>query len=353
MGKKLTYNEVKSRIEFVEGYKLLSTMYESIHNKLIVQCPKDHVYKVTLADFGQGKRCPYCAGTIKHSIKYLKNKTAIIAPGYKLLSNVYVNSHTNLEFRCNKDHIFKMSWSNFNAGKRCGDCSGNKKLTYEFIKEQVPVLAKGYKLLSIKYINARSKLKFRCDKGHEYKSAWYVFNKGHRCPECQKCGITYVRKKVSILEPNYKLLSTRYINNNLKLKFKCDKGHIFYKTWASFDSGSRCPECVYESLRKNYTLEELKDIKNYKQHIKLLSEQSYTKCFYQINPKRKSRSQYKHHLDHIYSVMEGFRNFIPPEVISNPNNLQMLWWKDNIRKKDNSNQTKKDLYLGYYKSILA
>ena len=68
-----------------------------------------------------------------------------------------------------------------------------------------------------------------------------------------------------------------------------------------------------------------------------------------INPNKLKRSKHKYHLDHIYSVMDGFRNSVQPEVISNPNNLQILWCIDNINKNDNSNQIKKELYLGYYK----
>ena len=45
----------------------------------------------------------------------------------------------------------------------------NKKLTIDFVKQQFK--SAGYTLLSTEYINSRSKLKVRCDKGHEYEAS--------------------------------------------------------------------------------------------------------------------------------------------------------------------------------------
>lgn len=42
-----------------------------------------------------------------------------------------------------------------------------KKLTYEFVKEQIERV--GYSLVSKEYKNAKTKMKVKCDKGHIYK----------------------------------------------------------------------------------------------------------------------------------------------------------------------------------------
>jgi len=47
------------------------------------------------------------------------------------------------------------------------------------------------------------------------------------------------------------------------------------------------------------------------------------------------RGRYKFHLDHKKSIRYGFDNGIEARKIANIRNLQMLWWKDNIRKQDN------------------
>lgn len=41
-----------------------------------------------------------------------------------------------------------------------------------------------------------------------------------------------------------------------------------------------------------------------------------------------------YHLDHIYPVIRGFENKIPPEIIGDISNLRFIPWKENISKSD-------------------
>jgi hypothetical protein len=47
--------------------------------------------------------------------------------------------------------------------------------------------------------------------------------------------------------------------------------------------------------------------------------------------------------DHMYSVMDGFRNKINPKIISHPANCNLLLFSDNSIKKDNSSITMEEL----------
>jgi len=227
-----------------------------------------------------------------------------------------------------------------------------KKLTYEFVKESFK--KEGYKLLSTIYKNNTSKLLIKCNNNHIFKMDYKHFkDRKQRCPKCHykliSHNIEYIKEQISIIAPNYKLLSTEYLNNCTKLKFKCDKNHKFFMLWRNFQSGQRCAECYYESKRKNYTKEELLRIINYRSCVVKLSNKNYKKYKNIINPNNIKRGRVKYHLDHIYSVMDGFKNNISFDVISNPYNLKLLYYKDNLNKFDNSWQSKDDLYKGYNK----
>ena len=308
--KKLTYQYVKEYIELF-GYKLLSTEYIGNKNKLVVKCKIGHIYKVNFANFSSGKRCPECSNlrsgnSQRLSIDYINNK--IIGSGYKLLSTEYKNSKTKLQFMCPKGHMFYKAWGSFQSGQRCPECS--------FIN-------------FIKNINDK------------------------------KISIDCIKNKIRIIAYGYELLSTKYINNNTKLKFKCPEGHKFSMSWSNFQRDQRCPKCgikkrsgVNHYKWKNYTSEELQSFKYYKESIMNESNRIFGKFYYRINKNNLERSKYKYHLDHIYSIMDGFRNNIQPKVLCNPNNLQMMWWRDNISKQDKSEYTKQELYLGYYKHEL-
>ena len=59
---KLSYDEVKSKIESVDGYKLLSDTYINSKKKIKIshdECGTE--YEVTFDNFRSGRRCPHCA----------------------------------------------------------------------------------------------------------------------------------------------------------------------------------------------------------------------------------------------------------------------------------------------------
>jgi len=120
-------------------------------------------------------------------------------------------------------------------------------------------------------------------------------------------------------------------------------------TWRSFQQGSRCKKCYHESLRKNYTPEELNKFNKYRKYIISLSNRNYRKYKNIINPTNLERGRNKYHLDHIFSIAEGFKRNIPVKYLANPYNLQMLLEKDNIIKNSKIGQTEKALYKGYVK----
>jgi len=50
------------------------------------------------------------------------------------------------------------------------------------------------------------------------------------------------------------------------------------------------------------------------------------------------------HVDHIYSILDGFSNEVPPSIISHPKNLRILEAKKNISKGPKSEITLRELY---------
>lgn len=81
-----------------------------------------------------------------------------------------------------------------------------------------------------------------------------------------------------------------------------------------------------------WTTEQEQSLKLYRLAVKLYTERAYRKNFHIINPDKKRRSKHQYHLDHIFPILEGWLNGVPPEEIAHPNNLQLLWCTDNIAK---------------------
>jgi len=101
--------------------------------------------------------------------------------------------------------------------------------------------------------------------------------------------------------------------------------------------------CYHESKIKYYTEEDLEKYNNYREAIDNLTKRIYRKYKSYINPNNHKRGRY-YHLDHIYSVIDGYENDIPIEIISNPNNLRLIPAQENLNKNGNSYISKMMLY---------
>jgi len=287
----------------------------------------------------------------KLTLEYVKKH--IEGFGYKCLFENYINSQTKLKVQCGKGHQYEVTWGNFQYGKRCQKCFNNsKKRTIEEVRYYIEKF--GYKCLSKEYINNRGKLNIQCNKGHIYKAEWSSFQRGKRCSICygnKRKTLEEVSKYVK--EFGYKCLSKKYSNISSRLNLVCPKGHNYKTTLHKFNSSRRCKICSLENRSgensyqwKNYTEKDRENIFLYRNEITRLSNINYIKYFYFINPNKLRRGD-EYHLDHIYSVIDGFNNKIPPKIIANPYNLRIINNYENTKKSGNSHISLKQLHIFY------
>lgn len=180
MTARLTIEQIQPEFER-RGYELLSTEYINNATKLDYVCPEGHKGSITWINFSHGRGCLLCAHKRRRvSLEHIKG--AFKKRDYKLLSNSYVNCDASLEFICPQGHKNTISWSNFNQGHGCSECSNNRKLTIEEIKRIFE--KEQYTLLSNEYVNAHTKLDFICPNNHKHQITWNDFQSGNRCSQC-------------------------------------------------------------------------------------------------------------------------------------------------------------------------
>ena len=177
---KLSIDFIKPLFE-KEGYVLVSTEYKNSHTRLQYICQEGHRHSVSWAAWSKGNRCPYCAGNAKLSIDFVRD--AFENEGYVLLSTKYINNSTLLNYTCPVGHRHSMIWNNWKKGQRCPTCINNNiKLTIGFIHEEFK--KECYTLLSDVYINAHTKLEYLCPYNHRHATTWTHWQRGRRCPTC-------------------------------------------------------------------------------------------------------------------------------------------------------------------------
>jgi len=179
LSKKLTYGFVKEQFE-KEGYCLLSEIYINAYLKLEYVCINGHKHSISWNSWQQGKRCPYCAGQGKPSIEFIRKEFK--KEGYKLLTVKYKNNKQKLFYICSNGHVHSICWNDWIHGYRCPYCAGVAKKNIEFIKDAF--LRENYKVLSNIYINNKTKLDYICPDGHKHSISWNDWVNGYRCPTC-------------------------------------------------------------------------------------------------------------------------------------------------------------------------
>ncbi|CAG8623370.1 10608_t:CDS:1 [Paraglomus occultum] len=182
--------------------------------------------------------------------------------GGECLSDIYINSHNNLLWKCGQGHTWYASLHNVKKarGTWCAKCNGCTKLDIS-IAIDLAQQRKG-KCLSKKYINNHMPLLWECSKGHQWSTSLSSVKRlGSWCPYCSgrhSCSLDLAKKIAN--ERNGKCLSEQYININKYLLWECNQKHTWYASLHDVKNGNHwCAKCA---KNKPYNLEFVKNIAN-------------------------------------------------------------------------------------------
>ncbi|MEE9378599.1 MAG: hypothetical protein V3V33_11270, partial [Candidatus Lokiarchaeia archaeon] len=104
--------------------------------------------------------------------------------------------------------------------------------------------------LSNQYLNARTKLKWKCREGHVWKAIPDSIKRGSWCPKCaiklkaNKRSLTIGEMQKLAEKKEGKCLSTNYVNAKTKLIWECKIGHTWRAIPANIKKGHWCPFCA-------------------------------------------------------------------------------------------------------------
>ena len=164
--------------------------------------------------------------------------------GGTCLSEKYLHGQHKLEFKCQKNHVWKMASAAIIAGQWCPECSGNRPLTIDSMHDLAQV--NGGRCLSRTYKNNHTKLKWECSEGHRFSTTPKDVKNGVWCPRCSGVarGDIDSMKRLARRRGG-KCLSKRYVNQKTKLKWECGRGHQWMATPSNVKNrGSWCPACA-------------------------------------------------------------------------------------------------------------
>lgn len=181
------------------------------------------------------------------------------------------------------------------------------------------------------YKNCNTKVIIGC-KQHGYFEKYPNDMKNGKggCPQCNKSfhkTHDHFVKEVETLFPHLEVCE-QYKTAKTKLLFKCKTHKHKFETMPNqlLSGHVQCPECIVEksistklSNSKSVIDPVLKtDYERYRRAVWRFSNRCYKKYM-----SEQIRDRHNH-LDHVLSIVEGFRNNVPPEVMGSIHNLRML-----------------------------
>lgn len=190
-GRKTTIEEMH-QLAISRGGKCLSSEYTDSHTRLRWSCSEGHEWEAIPTSVKRGSWCKRCAcRKINEPKKPLIDTIRKIAKskGGKLLSQNYLNASKKLKWQCKAGHQWEASWNQIQQGRWCPKCAAMrrndwKRLTIEQMRELAE--ERGGKCLSNKYVDARTKLSWRCSKAHKWLATPDHIKRGQWCKLCKK-----------------------------------------------------------------------------------------------------------------------------------------------------------------------
>jgi hypothetical protein len=126
---------------------------------------------------------------------------------------------------------------------------------------------------------------------------------------------------------------TRKNNNRVRHLLNQHRSHL---NPAEYPNCGECRLVLLDRNEKHY----------YYKAVWEITERTYQKDFSSVNPNNLTRGK-DWHLDHKFSIAEGFRMNVDPLIIGSTCNLTMLDASSNISKKDNCSITLEELLAAY------
>lgn len=149
-----------------------------------------------------------------------------------------------------------------------------------------------------------------------------------------------VKKMTDFKRSHPELFSHKGVNNGMygnthseEVKRVLRERNIQCKKWVGKNNywygknrtGINSPRYLSDNMRREW--------KDYKNQARFLTEKEYQQNKANINPNNLPRGINQYHLDHIVPLWFGFLNNIDPVLLSKIENLRMMWYKDNIKRK--------------------
>ncbi len=206
----------------------------------------------------------------------------------------------------------------------------------EFVETAIAVHGEryGYDYIEQPHLSKRNKIV--CHKHGLFEQKGQHHLAGAGCPTCAKesysgensPGRKAYRKRIGVEN------AAEFRIDQTKVTFVCGThGEVQISRFRFERYGALCKYC--EEATKP-SKQEQSDFQKYRKQVRRFTERSWNNRNGYINHGKIKRGKIGYHLDHNFSVYDGFQQNIPPYIVGHWSNLELIPYDQNIRKGSNS-----------------
>jgi hypothetical protein len=237
------------------GGKCLSDTFVNFHVPLRWRCAEGHEWSAEPNNIiGRGRKegswCPKCArkrarGKRPEEPTIDDMRRLASSRGGTCDSAVYINAHTRLQWICAEGHSWNAEPANVRLGSWCPYCAGKARKTLSEMQKLASTWGGG--CLSATFTNVHACLTWICSTRHVFEALPRNVQRGHWCPYCARSAPGNLDQARDLAEKcGGECLSTRYVNTQSPLQWRCAKGHEWFARPCNVKSGDWCLRCYRE-----------------------------------------------------------------------------------------------------------
>lgn len=241
------------RAAAAHGGRLLSRTFVGTTAKLRFRCSRGHEWaQSAIRLLSHGKWCPDCARANKNVAAKLRTfarlREYVRRRGGAVLSPAYVNGRTPLRYRCAEGHVWSRGPTYLLQGHWCPVCTptgaGARKLSWKQLTQRrllAIVKRRGGELLT-PLSEWTSKIRIRCEHGHEWEERHARVDETKWCPRCKEESLLE-RVRELARQRGGECLSTACRSLAERLTWRCAHGHRFQAVASAVEIGEWCRKC--------------------------------------------------------------------------------------------------------------
>lgn len=290
--------------------------------------------------------------------EFLKLAKSIHGESFDYTDTTYISRRDNITIKCNSCfHTYETNCHRHLCGHGCRskECRYKGRTLEQFIQEATKIHNGKFSYSNIHTFDRLDKLSIICPVHGEFFQSATGHLSGQGCMKCKNDSQKwttqkFIQKAKEVHGDKYDYSKSVYAGSQSKITVICLKHGEFYPAPVDHILGkSVCRTCALENRFGHiFELGEIyREYKKYYKRVKYLTSLEYKDHKDKINPENKIRGTLQYHVDHMYSVKNGFLNNVAPEMISSYVNLTMLYYSENSKKSMNNSHTIEELQQKY------